>query len=130
MTAPVVIDGASLTLEDVERVAGTDAVKVEVSDAARDAITASRDFIEGKVAAGERVYGVTTGFGRLADVAIAPEERTALQHNLVRSNGGTGISLSPSAAYLGNTVNGNTGGTVSSGLNMGSNSCDGTSTCP
>jgi histidine ammonia-lyase len=32
------------------------------------------------------VYGVTTGFGRLADVAIPPEDRTALQHNLVRSH--------------------------------------------
>ena len=29
---------------------------------------------------------MTTGFGRLADVVIAPEDRRALQHNLIRSH--------------------------------------------
>lgn len=86
MERTVLLDGRSLSLEDVEAVALGPAVRVALSGVAREAVAASRSFIEAKVARGERVYGVTTGFGRLADVVIAPEERTQLQHNLVRSH--------------------------------------------
>lgn len=86
MTEPVVLDGRSLSLEQVEAVSRGAAPPVALSGGARAAVARSRAFIEAKVARGERVYGVTTGFGRLADVVIAPEERTALQHNLVRSH--------------------------------------------
>jgi len=82
----VTVDGRTLSLEDVERVARNPAVRVTLSDEARTRIAASRDYIERKVASGERVYGVTTGFGRLADVVIPPEQRTELQHNLIRSH--------------------------------------------
>lgn len=86
MTRVVTIDGESLTLHEIEAVARDPSIRVELSDSARRRVAASRAFIESKVSSGERVYGVTTGFGRLADVAIAPEERTTLQHNLVRSH--------------------------------------------
>ena len=86
MTQRVIIDGYSLGLRDIEAVALDPSIRVEMAPEARQRVSASRDFIEAKVSAGERVYGVTTGFGRLADVAIAPEERGALQHNLVRSH--------------------------------------------
>jgi len=86
MSTPLLLDGRSLSLEDVVAVARGSAVRVALAPAARDAVAASRAFIEAKVARGERVYGVTTGFGRLADVVIAPEERSQLQHNLVRSH--------------------------------------------
>jgi histidine ammonia-lyase len=42
--------------------------------------------IERVVASGETVYGVTTGFGDLADVRISPEQTATLQRNLVRSH--------------------------------------------
>lgn len=86
MTQRVVIDGYSLGLGDIEAVALDPSIHVEMAAEARQRVSSSRDFIEAKVRAGERVYGVTTGFGRLADVAIAPDERAALQHNLVRSH--------------------------------------------
>ena len=86
MSRVVRVDGRTLTLEDVELVATQPSTVVELAADARPRMEASRDFIEARVASGEPVYGVTTGFGRLADVAIAPEERTALQHNLVRSH--------------------------------------------
>ncbi len=35
---------------------------------------------------GARVYGINTGFGRLADTTIAPEQRERLQVNLIRSH--------------------------------------------
>jgi len=85
MTTPVLVDGRSLGLEDVERVA-VNGTPVKLTDDARARVAASKSFVDRKVATGERVYGVTTGFGRLADVVIAPEERTDLQHNLVRSH--------------------------------------------
>ena len=38
------------------------------------------------MAGGSAVYGVTTGFGRLANVRIAPADAAQLQVNLVRSH--------------------------------------------
>jgi histidine ammonia-lyase len=86
MSAPVRLDGRGLTLEQIEGVARDPHIRVELSDDARTRVEASRAFIEAKVASGERVYGVTTGFGRLAEVVIEPDQRTELQHNLVRSH--------------------------------------------
>jgi histidine ammonia-lyase len=92
------LDGRTLSLEAIERVAKKPELRVEIDADARDRMAASRAFIERKVAAGERVYGVTTGFGRLADVTIAEEDRTALQHNLVRSHAaGMGAPLDRAA---------------------------------
>ncbi|MBI2237852.1 MAG: histidine ammonia-lyase, partial [Actinobacteria bacterium] len=42
--------------------------------------------VEAKVAAGETVYGVTTGLGSLANVRIAPEQAAELQHGILRSH--------------------------------------------
>ncbi len=86
MSAHITLDGRSLGLEDVERVALDPGVAVSLSDEARGRVEAAHAFISEKVASGEPVYGVTTGFGRLADVVVAPQERTLLQHNLVRSH--------------------------------------------
>jgi histidine ammonia-lyase len=82
----VVLDGQRLSLDDVERAAVDPSVRVSLAPEALRRIGGSRAFIEQQVASGERVYGVTTGFGRLADVVIPPERRTELQHNLVRSH--------------------------------------------
>jgi histidine ammonia-lyase len=91
----VVLDGRTLSLEDVERVAVDPSVRVSLAAEARARIGASRALIEQQVGSGERVYGVTTGFGRLANVMIPPERRTELQHNLVRSHAsGMGDPLS------------------------------------
>ena len=80
------LDGRSLSLEDISRVAVGPETQVGLSLEAAEAMAESRALIERLVTSGEPVYGVTTGFGRLADVTIPPEDRTALQHNLVRSH--------------------------------------------
>jgi histidine ammonia-lyase len=80
------LDGHALTLEDVGRVAAGTTGPVALAPAARTAIEAARAVIDRKVAAGEAVYGVTTGFGRLAEVVIPPEQRVALQLNVIRSH--------------------------------------------
>jgi histidine ammonia-lyase len=80
------LDGHSLTLEDVARVAAGPATPVSLAAAGRAALEAARRVIETRVAAGERVYGVTTGFGRLAEVVIPEDQRVALQVNVIRSH--------------------------------------------
>ena len=56
---------------------------------------ASRELIEGILAAGQTVYGVNTGFGKLSDVRIPAGSLAQLQTNLVRSHaGGVGQPLS------------------------------------
>ncbi|MGH7554694.1 MAG: aromatic amino acid lyase, partial [Longimicrobiales bacterium] len=56
------LTGDSLRLEDVERVALTD-VRVQLADAARPRVQASRDVVERVVREKRVVYGITTGFG-------------------------------------------------------------------
>ncbi len=57
---------------------------------------ASRDAVDRMISSGQVVYGVNTGFGRLCDVAVSPDQLQALQRNLVRSHAcGIGEPLSP-----------------------------------
>ena len=82
------VDGRSLTLEEVERVARAEpgTLRISLDEDASRRMRASHAVIERLVGSGELVYGMTTGFGRLADVVIAPGDRRALQQNLVRSH--------------------------------------------
>jgi len=76
--------GEPLTLEDVVAVArGAD---VELPSSARQRIAAARDVVERAVASNATIYGVTTGFGSLANVRIEPHQADALQHRIVRSH--------------------------------------------
>lgn len=94
MTDPLLIDGLSVSLEDLERVA-TIPVPVELHGDALERIRASRAVVDEAVASGRIVYGITTGFGALADVVIPPEHIRELQVNLIRSHAaGVGESLS------------------------------------
>ena len=96
--AALEIDGHHLTLEDVERVATGEIAEVRLAASAAGALQTARRLIEDRVASGERVYGVTTGFGRLAEVVIPAGERAALQRNLIRSHAsGIGPALDRAA---------------------------------
>src|SRR4051812_44898811 len=85
MPNEVVIDGNSLRIEDVVAVA-RDYAPVAVSRSARERGGAARRMVDQLVADGAVVYGVTTGFGKLSDVAIPPDRLAELQRNLVRSH--------------------------------------------
>ena len=87
MTKPatVTVDGLSLTLETLRAVAEAGA-PVVLAPTAVARMQASRDIIERIVSSGAAVYGVTTGFGKMSDVRIAPEKLSELQVNLVRSH--------------------------------------------
>jgi histidine ammonia-lyase len=81
-----VLDGRSLTVADVVRVARTPILRVTVSDAARQALLGSRALVEAAVTSGQAIYGINTGFGKLANVRIAPDKVDQLQTNLIRSH--------------------------------------------
>jgi histidine ammonia-lyase len=85
MERTIEIDGQSLTVEQVARVAARDAV-VELAAPARSRMEATRKVVDGIVARNDVVYGVTTGFGKLSEIAIPPDRLAELQVNLERSH--------------------------------------------
>src|SRR5438067_4142932 len=88
------LSGKPLSLEQIADVAyGRE--PVQIAGSARSRILASRRIIDDIVARDTAVYGVNTGFGKLADVRIPRAEIGALQFNLVRSHAcGIGLPLS------------------------------------
>jgi len=76
--------GEPLTLEDVVAVAR--GAHVAFAGPARERVRAAREVVEHAVADGRTMYGVTTGFGALADTRIAPEQTSALQRGIVTSH--------------------------------------------
>ncbi len=71
-----------LTIEDVARVARA-AEPVRIDAAARSRIALGRQRLDELLARGERIYGVNTGIGGNAGIALAPDEMELLQHNLM-----------------------------------------------
>ncbi|WP_447004206.1 histidine ammonia-lyase [Saccharothrix isguenensis] len=82
---PVQLGPKPLTRDDVHAVARGDA-RVEITDAAREAVTTARAHIERLATAEKPTYGISTGFGALAVRHIPPDRRAALQQSLVRSH--------------------------------------------
>jgi histidine ammonia-lyase len=88
------INGNDLTLEQWFEVVN-DGAEVALAPDARRRMDASRAVIEKIVASQQTVYGVNTGFGKLAEVRISTGEIRQLQVNLVRSHAcGVGDPLS------------------------------------
>lgn len=85
MPDAVVIDGESLTPEDVEAVA-REGEPVAVPEAARESVRESRARIEDILETDEPVYGVNTGFGELVQKRIPRDQIETIQQNLVRSH--------------------------------------------
>jgi histidine ammonia-lyase len=85
MPNEVVIDGNSLTLEQVAAVA-RDGARVSLAAHAQQRASRTRAVVEQLVAQRAVAYGVTTGFGKLSEIAIPPERLAELQVNLVRSH--------------------------------------------
>jgi histidine ammonia-lyase len=81
----VVVEASGTRAEDVVAVA-RDGARVELSEAALEAVAASRRFVDDLAAKPDPVYGVSTGFGALAVRHISPDLRAQLQRNIVRSH--------------------------------------------
>jgi histidine ammonia-lyase len=81
----VSLDVSGATFADVIAVARFDA-KVSIAPTAITAMNTSRKYIEDYAAGGEPVYGVSTGFGALANLHIDVKDRIQLQKSLIRSH--------------------------------------------
>ncbi|MEV4346906.1 histidine ammonia-lyase [Actinoplanes sp. NPDC049596] len=81
----VIVQPTGVTPADVIAVARHDA-KVSIAASTVAAMEASRAIVDNIEASGRPVYGVTTGFGALANTRIEPERRAELQHALIRSH--------------------------------------------
>lgn len=83
--------GTPLSIADVVSVARHGG-RVRLADEARDPVIASRAYVDSLVAADRTVYGITTGFGRLASIRIASGDVRQLQRNLLVSHAmGVGV---------------------------------------
>jgi histidine ammonia-lyase len=85
MSKTVIINASGMTMQDVIDVARGNA-KVEISQSALDGMAATRAHIEALASGETPVYGISTGFGALANRHIAIEDRVQLQKSLVRSH--------------------------------------------
>ena len=81
----VILDGLSLTLQDVADVARK-GYKVELDPKAVERVNASRKIVDKFVDEGKVVYGITTGFGKFSDTVISKEDTAELQRNLIISH--------------------------------------------
>ena len=89
----VVIKTTGMTFEDVLAVARHDA-KVVIAQATIEAVALTRSRVDALASSPDPVYGISTGFGALANRHVTPEYRVQLQKSLIRSH----------AAGLGNLV--------------------------
>ena len=91
--ARLVLSGRGLSVEDVVAVARSGR-RVGLAPEAADRMRRSRAVVDRLLAEGAVVYGVTTGFGDLANVRIDPSQSAQLQRNLLRSHAaGVGTPL-------------------------------------
>ncbi|MGD8980752.1 MAG: histidine ammonia-lyase [Desulfobacterales bacterium] len=90
---PVVIGMEKMTLEALMSIARHGA-GVQLSEASVQRINEARQLIEQWVKEEKSIYGVTTGFGALSDVAISKKDTRQLQQNILMSHSaGTGDML-------------------------------------
>lgn len=81
----VTISTAGMTIDDVIAVARFDAT-VSISQEALEAMAVSRAHVEALGNSEVPAYGISTGFGALANTHIPQEQRLQLQRSLVRSH--------------------------------------------
>lgn len=93
----VQIDGRTLTIEAVAAVArGAAQARLTDDQPTLAAIDASHRFITDAADAGQPIYGVTTGFGGMANVVISSADAAELQNNLMwyhRTGAGKRLSI-------------------------------------
>lgn len=81
----VVVDGSPLTIEQVATVA-EDRTTVEAGPRLSHRMAPARDLVKQVIENNGTVYGITTGFGALANTRIPPDRAEDLQYDLLRSH--------------------------------------------
>ena len=98
--AELTLKPGSITLAELRRLArGND--QVALAEGWRKGVDQSLAAVGKRLAAGEALYGINTGFGKLAKTRISSDELATLQLNLVRSHAaGVGTPLADSTVRL------------------------------
>lgn len=96
----MLIHPGQLTLDSLHAIhAGV--VPLRLPESARVAIRASQKVVQRAADGDAPVYGVNTGFGKLANLRISKDQLDALQLNLIRSHSaGVGEPLAPAVVRL------------------------------
>ncbi len=85
MTKKILLDETGLTLDEVYKIVKDD-YQLELADSVKTKVNLARSAIEKAVDAGQKIYGITTGFGALRDIVIPEKDAAELQANLIRSH--------------------------------------------
>lgn len=97
----LILGGDDLKLGQLAAVLRAPPPRLDISPEALERCRASRAVIEGVLAAHQTVYGVNTGFGRLANVRIDDSRLEELQRNLLLSHAtGVGAPLKEPVSRL------------------------------
>jgi histidine ammonia-lyase len=100
MRSAITITPGALTLEQLMAIYA-DTVSLQLIDASRAAIRASQQVVQNAADGDAPVYGVNTGFGKLANQRISKSQLATLQLNLIRSHCvGVGEPLQPTVMRL------------------------------
>jgi len=101
MTRPALrISPGRLALGDLQAIRAG-GISIEIDPSAQAAVAASAAVVERAAAGATPVYGVNTGFGKLASTRISEADLDTLQLNLIRSHSvGVGEPLSPAVVRL------------------------------
>jgi histidine ammonia-lyase len=95
------LDGEHLSLADAGRILNGSVEQLSIATAARRRMQRAHDCLAELLERGETLYGVNTGFGKLASQRIAPQDVLSLQENLLRSHAvGVGPLMAPAVARL------------------------------
>ena len=94
------LEPGRLTLDGLQAIRGG-GVALALGPRHREAIRASAAVVQRAALGAEAVYGVNTGFGKLASTRIDADRLSALQSNLIRSHSvGVGEPLQPAVVRL------------------------------
>src|SRR3954470_16951347 len=86
MTLNEILHPGELTLAQLRRLVDTPDLQVALDPSCRAAVRASAETVRRATAGDAPVYGVNTGFGKLATQRIAREDLALLQLKLLRSH--------------------------------------------
>ena len=96
----ITLNVGALALDDLQML-HTGGVKLTITQSVRDVIRVSHNVVAKAAAGNVAVYGVNTGFGKLANKRISAEDLETLQVNLIRSHSvGVGEPLAPAVVRL------------------------------
>ncbi len=82
----ITLTGRSLSIPDVVALARAPETLLALDPGALTGLAASRGLVDQAIARGATIYGINTGFGKLANVRIAADQLDQLQINLIRSH--------------------------------------------